>query len=105
MSAGTGRNSFTIKDDREMLKFLINEIQVNKNPDAMNPKGLAIWKLAENRKITSKSYHSMSTHMRRHILPSIDLQPITKEQKDFLKKTFSLDTSKGFSFKSDLHIV
>lgn len=90
-----GRHQFTMKEDKIMLLYLIKELQ-NGNTDAKNPKGYEIWKKAEKEKVTGHSWQSMNSRFRKKVLPDIDIQPITEQQKKFLRSRLGLPTpSKG----------
>lgn len=81
------RHRFSYADDQSMLKFLVSELKSH-NFDAMNPFGDKIWHLAAKRKILSDGNHtvmSIRDHFRRQLWPYLDLQPISREDKEYLK--------------------
>lgn len=84
----TTRTKFSYSDDRALLQFLISELKAG-SEDAKNAFGNKVWETAIKKRILSSISHSVASvrdRFRRQIWPFLDLQPVTQEERAFLKK-------------------
>lgn len=84
----TSRVEYSGHDDQKMCQFLLSELRKN-NYDAFYPCGNKIWSLALKKKLfTQHTVQSLRDHMRRVILPNLEKMPISKKDREILRKNF-----------------